>query len=235
MKKNKNSKSKTSTIKSLIKDVKMVKVGNINNNNMEVKMSQLEGMPRLTLEEILKMDVVKLNLGSGDVVAEGYLSIDIQYSPNVDLIVDISKLHETFPDRSVDAIVCRNTLQCFKYSEIRGVLRSWHRTLKPRSKMVIQCLDFEKLVQAYQETKCECWSAETRSALADCPECQGKATINDTRFRALLFGSLRDEYKTYYNCIDEKYLVRLLESVGFKIVEVLHPDMYLKIVALRDE
>ena len=240
MKKKKNSKIKAAMIRSLIKDSEIVKVennntNNIGNNNMEVKMSQLEGIPRLTVEEILKMDVVKLNLGSGDVAVEGYLNVDIQYYPNVDLIADISKLQETFPDRSVDAIVCRNTLQCFKYSEVRGVLRSWFRILKPRSKIILQCHDFEKLVQAYQGTRCECWSAETRTAVTDCPECQGTATMNDARFRALLFGSMRDGYKTYYNCLDEKYIVRLLESVGFKIVDVSHPDMYLKIVALRDE
>lgn len=172
----------------------------------------VEGLPNLTVDEVLEQDVIKLDLGGGSKPAQGYVNVDIQYYPEVDLLLDITKLQEHFPPRSVDAIMCRDTLQCFKHSEIRGILRDWHRLLKPRSRIVLQCYDINKIVDAY--------------AAGD---------INTERFKLLVYGRQRDQYTCFQNCFDEESFVSLVEKVGFSIQEVLHPEMRVKIVAVREK
>lgn len=172
----------------------------------------IEGLPKKTVDEVLEQDVIKLDLGGGSKPAQGYVNVDIQYYPEVDLLLDITKLQEHFPPRSVDAIMCRDTLQCFKHSEIRGILRDWHRLLKPRSRIVLQCYDIKKIVDAFQEGE-----------------------IDFERFKLLVYGRQKDEYTCFQNCFDEESLVSLVEKVGFQIQEVLHPEMRTKIVAIREK
>ncbi len=170
-----------------------------------------EGLPTLTVEELLEQDIVKLDLGGGDHPAEGYTNVDIQYYPEVDLIADVMQLDEHFPDRSVDAIMCRDTLQCFPYTDTKGILRRWRKVLKPRSRIVIQVYDIEQVMLAYDNEE-----------------------IDFERFKGIIYGRQRDEYTTFLNCFNEEYLVELLTSTGFAVQEIVHPPMRVKVVAVRE-
>jgi predicted SAM-dependent methyltransferase len=170
----------------------------------------VQGLPRTTLEEVLQRDIIKLDLGGGDHSVEGYVNIDIQYYPQVDLMLDISKLSEFFPLNSVDAIMCRDTLQCFTSTKVRGVLRSWYKALKPRSRLVIQCYDVDAVVKAFQANE-----------------------IDFERFRSLMYGRQKNDFTNFHNCFNEKALVELLTRSGFKVQEVSHPTMRIKIVAMK--
>lgn len=205
------------------------------NNEIVESNETIEGLPKMTLEQVLSSSIIKLDLGGGNKPAEGYVNVDIQYFENVDLILDVTKLHEHFGSRSVDGIMCRDTLQCFKFSEVRGVLRNWHKVMRPRSKIIIQCYDFNQVVESYLNKKCECWSAGTRMADPECKMCHGESIMNDAKFRSILFGSLKDDFRTHHNCYDEKYLVELLKSVGFSVQEISHPEMRIRIVALKEK
>lgn len=168
----------------------------------------LEGLPSTTVEEVLQSKVIKLDLGGGEKPSQGYLNVDIQFFPGVDLILDARKLDDYFPKNSVDAIVCRDTLQCFAFTELRGVLNRWHRVLKPGSRIVLQVHDLEQIFVEYE-----------------------KGTIDAGRFRSLMYGNMRDQHRTFHNCFDRDYLVGVLERVGFEIQELLYPEMRIKIVA----
>lgn len=170
----------------------------------------VEGLPKLTVDEVLEQGVIKLDLGGGNHPAQGYVNVDIQYYPEVDLLLDITKLQEHFPPRSVDAIMCRDTLQCFSHAHIRGILRDWHRLLKPRSRLVVQCYDIDKVMEAYQSEE-----------------------ISFDRLKLLIYGRQKDEYTVFHNCFDEASLINLLQKVGFEVQEVHHPQMRIKIVAVR--
>jgi len=173
---------------------------------------KLEGLPNLTVEGVLQKEVVRLDLGGGNKPTEGYINVDIRYYPGVDLILDVTKLDEHFPAKSVDAITCRDTLQCFPYGQIRGILKRWHKVLKPRSRLVVQCYDISQILEQFS-----------------------KKTIDLNRFKLLVYGKQSDEYTTYRNCFDKEYLVGLLQLSGFVIQEVTHPEMRIKVVAIREK
>jgi predicted SAM-dependent methyltransferase len=174
--------------------------------------SKLEGLPGLTVKGVLQKEVVRLDLGGGTKPTEGYVNIDVQYYPGVDLMLDVTKLDEYFPAKSVDAIMCRDTLQCFPYSQIRGILKRWQKVLKPRSRLVIQCYDINQILEQFS-----------------------KRVIDSNRFKLLVYGKQSNEHTTYRNCFDEEYLVNLLQLSGFTIQEVTHPEMRIKVVAIREK
>lgn len=170
----------------------------------------LEGVANYTVEEVLKKDIIKLDLGGGEKGAEGHLNIDIVYHPGVDLILDARELDVHFPSNSVDAIRCTDTLQCFAFTEVKGVLRRWNKVLKPSCRIVIQVHDIEQIMVEYE-----------------------KGTFDAGKLRSLLYGNMRDEYRTYHNCFDREYIRKLLEDTGFVIQEITYPELRMKIVAKK--
>lgn len=165
---------------------------------------------RTDVETILKRKIVKLDIGGGSHPAQGYVNVDIDDLPDVELVLDAKELEEYFPPRSIDGLMCRDTLQCFKHSEVKGVLRQWHKALKPRSKFVLQCYDMDAIVQGYVDED-----------------------LDKDHFRRLMYGSQRTEHQVFLNCFDEEYLVKILESIGFVIQDISRPPYRIKIVAIK--
>lgn len=179
-----------------------------NDGDQEEFKAEIEGMPSLTVDEVLDRRIIKLDLGGGEKPSEGYLNVDIQYYPSVDLILDVKHLDDHFPANSVDAITCRDTLQCFPFTELRGILTRWHRVMKPGCRMVLQVHDIEQIMVEYD-----------------------KGNMDFGRFRSLMYGNMKDENRTFHNCFDRTYLENLLDRTGFDIQEILYPELRMKIVA----
>lgn len=77
---------------------------------------------------------IKLNIGSGRQVIDGFLNIDItQIITNkgkklVDFVLDVSKQRLPFTDNSVDEILCDNTLE--HLDDMIFAMNEMHRVLK---------------------------------------------------------------------------------------------------------
>ena len=169
----------------------------------------VEGLPKTTVQEVLKRDIIKLDLGGGDYPAQGYINVDIKYCSQVDLLLDITKLELAFPPQSVDGMTCRDTLQCFSFTDVRRILKSWRQILKPRSKISIQVYDVNAIIKAFEAGE-----------------------IDFDKFRTLIYGRQKDQFMSFHNCFTEESLIALLES-GFVIQEVLHPPMRIKVIAIK--
>lgn len=185
----------------------------------------------MTLEEIMGLKVIKLDLGCGERKQPNYVGIDIIRRKGADYVCDARKL--PFPNKSVHGIISRDLIECFKPQELKGVLNEWYRVLRPGSRLIIQTVDFKQVLDAYLNHKCECWNPETRTASKACTKCKGKATLNDERFRQYLYGSIKDEHNIRRNVIDEEYLTRLLEGAGFKVKSVMNRPMRVYAVAVK--
>jgi predicted SAM-dependent methyltransferase len=71
--------------------------------------------------------------------------------PHIDYKSSIDKL-PFFSDESVDLIYCSHALEYFDRDQVRGVLKEWHRVLKPRGVLRVAVPDFETLIRVYQQT-----------------------------------------------------------------------------------
>lgn len=93
----------------------------------------------------LARDMVKLNVGGGDVVIDGFTNIDIKNG------IDARKL--PYADGSVDVLYASHILEHFDYdNEVDAVLAEWVRVLRPGGLLQISVPDVSKYCRDRNET-----------------------------------------------------------------------------------
>jgi SAM-dependent methyltransferase len=93
---------------------------------------------------------IKLNLGCGDKIIEGYINVDVVSSragKKPDVICDLHNL-SVFESNSVDEILSVHVIEHFWQWEVVDILNEWKRVLKPGGKMIIEC---PNLISAAEE------------------------------------------------------------------------------------
>jgi hypothetical protein len=84
---------------------------------------------------------VRLNLGCGDKILDGYVNVDIAASRagrQPDVVCDLHDLH-VFDDGCADEIMAIHVIEHFWRWEVLDVVREWMRVLKPGGTMIIEC------------------------------------------------------------------------------------------------
>lgn len=83
---------------------------------------------------------MRLNLGCGDKILDGYVNVDVAPSragKRPDVLCDLHKL--TFSDESADEILSVHVVEHFWRWEVVDVLREWVRVMKKGARMVLEC------------------------------------------------------------------------------------------------
>lgn len=89
---------------------------------------------------------MRLNLGCGKDVREGYLNVDL--FPPCDVVVDLSVLPWPWNDGSADEIMMLDFLEHFPWSKTDNILEECWRVLKPGGHLVVQVPDFQECAKA---------------------------------------------------------------------------------------
>ena len=99
---------------------------------------------------------MKLHLGCGDKKIKGYINIDVQETPEVDLVADIMQL--PYKNNSIDVIYSccmlehfgrNNNLKFFRNTCWKDVIKYWYKLLKPGGVLYISVPDFEAVCKEY--------------------------------------------------------------------------------------
>lgn len=135
-------------------------------------------------------EAVRLNLGSRDRSLAGWLNMDIDKHPGVDIVGDVSDLSR-FADESVDEIRASHVLEHFPHTRTLDVLKEWHRVLKENGKLYVAVPDFARGIEIYQRRGLEDW------------------VVN------WLYGDQCYATAFHYTAFDERRLTRLLMQTGF--------------------
>jgi len=102
---------------------------------------------------------MKLHLGCGDRRINGFINIDIQNSPAVDVVADIMDL--PYEENTVDVIYSccmlehfgrNNNLKFFRNTCWTDVINYWHKILKPGGELYISVPDFKAVCEEYLTT-----------------------------------------------------------------------------------
>lgn len=89
---------------------------------------------------------IRLNLGSGGIEYEGYLSVD-KYDGRANILMDITKLD--FEDGTVTELLASHVFEHLNPYHALDILKDWHRVLKPGGKLIMEMPDLERLCKAF--------------------------------------------------------------------------------------
>jgi 1,2-diacylglycerol 3-alpha-glucosyltransferase len=89
---------------------------------------------------------VRLNLGCGSDIRDGYINIDQRKMDGVDLIADVSNL--PYPEASVSEILANDVIEHFPRGRTEDVLSEWVRILGLCGTLKLQCPDVRALSYA---------------------------------------------------------------------------------------
>jgi SAM-dependent methyltransferase len=94
---------------------------------------------------------LKLNLGCGDKILDGYVNVDVAASragKRPDVLCDLRAL-TPFEENTVDEILSVHVVEHFWRWEVVGVLKEWVRVLKPGGLMVLECPNLKSACEAF--------------------------------------------------------------------------------------
>ena len=135
---------------------------------------------------------MKLHLGCGQRHIPGFVHVDMQAAPHVDIVGPVERL--PIRDASASLIYASHVLEHFGRYACKAVLQEWFRVLAPGGTLRLSVPDFAACAAIYYE-----------SGLVD-----GLSGLV-----GLIVGGQRDAYDFHKMVFDEPFLRRELESVGF--------------------
>ena len=94
---------------------------------------------------------LRLNLGCGDKILQGYVNVDVveaRAGMRPDVICDLHDL-APFADASADEILSVHVVEHFWRWEVRDVLREWLRVLKPGGRLIIECPNIKSACETF--------------------------------------------------------------------------------------
>jgi glycosyltransferase involved in cell wall biosynthesis len=143
---------------------------------------------------------IKLNLGCGADLREGYINSDL-YNEHANVKFD--SLCLPYANDSADEIMAYHIIEHFSYGNIQKALREWCRVLKPGGRLHLETPDF----------------------LASCKEFISR----DEAGRRLMHGHFFSEAgdtpgQLHYFLFTEFHLGWMLERMGFRNMKRLEPD-----------
>ena len=134
-------------------------------------------------------EAIKLHLGCGGVIIPGYINIDLNIRPGIDLLSDLRRL--PFAGGRVDFIYACAVIEHFERKEWRSVLAHWFSALKSGGTLRLSTSDFDACVAHYA------------------------AEGNITDVTGLIIGGQRDFYDWHGMIFDFEVLRGGLEEAGF--------------------
>lgn len=154
-----------------------------------------------------QLPAIRLNLGCGDKILDGYINVDVAPSRggrSPDILCDIRKLN-VFESDYADEVLAVHAVEHFWRWEVEHILRDWVRVLKPGGKLILEC---PNLITACQE-------------LLKDPEKYAQPTQEGQRTMWVFYGdpAWKDPLMTHRWAYTPESLSQLLKAIGLKDVQ----------------
>lgn len=105
---------------------------------------------------------LRLDVGCGEVLAEGWVGIDPYYDPPADFVGEIIRTEaddlDIFGDGEVAEIRCSHALEHMHQHEIPPALKEWRRVLAPGGKLTIAVPDPVYVLQYLIDNPADPWA-----------------------------------------------------------------------------
>ena len=136
--------------------------------------------------------MLKLNLGCGEDIREGYHNIDIRKLPNV-IVADVTNL--PYKNNSVDEIIASDVYEHISHTKSLEVLKHWYDLLKPGGGIIVRAPCLDTIIQYFMQAK----------------------TLVDVKIGIdLLYGGQDYFENSHYTVCHVNLMNEFLKSIGFK-------------------
>jgi len=176
---------------------------------------------------------MRLNLGCGNDIREGYTNVDFRELPGVDVVADLSQFPWPFDDGSAEEILLLDFLEHFPYAMTQAILLECYRVLDANGKLVIQVPDGLHTTRALiQEGDYDCNRCGSRMyrperddgdgsgyAASNYPRCQKCGQSADEISEAAngrLYGGQDYPGNFHHTCFTKTRLRLKAKTAGFK-------------------
>lgn len=175
---------------------------------------------------------MRLNLGCGPDIKDGYTNVDFRDIPGV-LKVDLSKIPWPFQDCSCEEVLMLDFVEHFPYRKTESILNEAWRILKPEHPVVVQVPDFQTCADAmlYNEgmlcNRCGyqfSWTGPIGSAGSKCKQCGQTLSEIATAAMNRLYGGQDYEGNWHYAAFTKTSMQELLYKCGFRNFEFLEEE-----------
>ncbi len=147
--------------------------------------------------EKLTASPLRLNLGCGHMMLDGFVNIDARELPGVDVVADLRSL--PFDPGTVDEIYAAHVIEHFSDEELhRSVLPHWRSLLAPGGVLRIVVPDAEAMMKRHAE-----------------------AEMSFDELRLVTFGDQEYSLDYHFTMFSPASLVAVLKQHGFDMVEVV--------------
>lgn len=99
---------------------------------------------------------MRLNLGCGPDIKEGYINIDT--CPFNDKVVAMDIKNLQFEENTIDEIYAKDILEHLTYTEAKQCVKNWSKVCKTGAKIFIQTICWDLFLKAYND---KIWDMET--------------------------------------------------------------------------
>ena len=142
---------------------------------------------------------MKLNVGCGRDIREGYVNLDFRDIEGVNIVCDMLKEDIPLDDNSVDEILAKDILEHFMLADTDMILKKWYRVLRPKGWLQIEVPNTMLNVGEF---------------LAGTTKCAKGQDIAE-RFSQIMYGKQDYPGNCHYQLFDEKRLQDVCEKAGF--------------------
>lgn len=146
---------------------------------------------------------MKLNLGCGKDIREGYINIDFTNYNGVDVVHDLNA-PLPYADNTIDEIVAQDILEHFTYVNTDRIFNYWVRVLKSAGVMILQVPDIDKHIDMYLNHKIERHTNKP---------------VDIYRLRSLIFGGKGYVGNGHYTCFNKKTVIELFQKHNLEVIE----------------
>lgn len=148
---------------------------------------------------------MKINLGCGEDIREGYINADIREIPGTIKMDACQPL--PYEDNSVDVILAQKLLSYIPRAKLLPLLKEFYRTLKQGGTLEIRVTDLSLLTKALYLNNIS-----------------KELGLHHEMVVALIFGKQSHQYDIKYNGFTSELIQGLLAGVGFKVHNVVNEE-----------
>jgi predicted SAM-dependent methyltransferase len=172
---------------------------------------------------------IRLNLGCGPKLLEGYDNIDVDTREQIEKRYDIKlpanihvwrfdvcNLDLYYEDSSVDEVLCEGFVEHLSFEEEGRFFRGVQRILKPGGKFIFTTMDFDAMVQAWQDAA-DNFVNFYQVGLKEDWFGQGDRNIKNKwgYLVASFFGNQNGQGQFHKNAFTEAKIYKIMKMLGF--------------------